>query len=110
MRVLLTRKLAGCIDGIDLSGCNVGDVLELPSPEAGLLIAEQWAIRERRSVARGEGARRYVSQASDRKQPDTHQRPATGEISRRPLEQAADTAARPQTDRPSSRSRGKRRS
>jgi hypothetical protein len=110
MRVLLTRKLADCIDGIDLSGCKVGDVLELPLPEARLLIAEQWGIRERRSVARGEGPRRYVSQASDSKQPDSHHRPATGELSRLKLEQAADTAARSQGDRSSSMSRGKRRS
>ena len=110
MRVLLTRKLADCIDGIDLSGYKVGDVLELPPSEARLLIAEQWAIRERRTVARGEGPRLYVSQTSDRKQPDTHDRPATGKLSRLPLGQAADTAPRPQGDRSSSKPRRKRRS
>ena len=110
MRVLLTRKLADCIDGIDLSGCKVGDILDLPPPEARLLIAEQWAIRERRSAARSEGPRLYVSHASDRKHPDTHRRPATGKLSRLPLGQAADTAPRPQGDRSSSRPRRKRRS
>ena len=44
MRVRLTRKLAEQIDGIDLRGCEVGDVLDLPRAEARLLLAEQWAL------------------------------------------------------------------
>jgi hypothetical protein len=70
MRVLLRRKLAECIDGIDLSGHKVGDVLELPSPEARLLIAEQWAVPERRSAARGEGSGESMSRASNTPQPE----------------------------------------
>ena len=50
MRVVLTRKLAECVDGIELSGWRVGDVLELPDQEASLLLAERWAIRDRRLV------------------------------------------------------------
>lgn len=41
--VRLTRKLAAVVDGIDLSRCQVGDVIELTDHEARLLIAEGWA-------------------------------------------------------------------
>ena len=50
MRVVLTRKLAERVDGIELSGWRVGDVLELPDQEASLLLAERWAIPDRRST------------------------------------------------------------
>jgi hypothetical protein len=43
MWVRLTRKLAECLDGIDVSQRCVGDVFELPSADAELLVAEQWA-------------------------------------------------------------------
>ena len=43
MWIRLTRKLARCLDGIDVSQRCVGDVFELPSAEAELLVAEQWA-------------------------------------------------------------------
>ena len=50
--VVLTRKLANMIDGIDLAGHRVGDRMPLPSHEAGMLIAEGWArpsrVQERR--------------------------------------------------------------
>jgi hypothetical protein len=64
MRVLLRRKLAECIDGVDLSGHQVGDVFELPTAKAWLLVAEQWAIVERRSAMRGEGGQRSQRRAS----------------------------------------------
>lgn len=41
--VVLTRKLAQVIDGIDLSECCVGDRMPLGRKEARLLIAEGWA-------------------------------------------------------------------
>jgi hypothetical protein len=44
MRVRLVRKLADVIDGVDISDYGVGDVLDLHSDEARLLIAEDWAI------------------------------------------------------------------
>ena len=50
MRVVLTRKLAECVDGVELSGWRVGEVLELPDQEASLLLAERWAIPDRRVV------------------------------------------------------------
>ena len=52
MRVRLTRKLAEMIDGVNLSGYNPGDLLELSDAEAQLIIAEQWGILERRGQDR----------------------------------------------------------
>jgi hypothetical protein len=64
MRVRLTRKLAEMIDGIDLSGHNEGDLLNLPEPQGRLLVAEQWGFEERRFVDRGENPRHSVSRSS----------------------------------------------
>jgi len=44
MRIKLVRKLAECLDGVDVSRNREGDVLELPGREAELLIAERWAL------------------------------------------------------------------
>jgi hypothetical protein len=44
MRVRLNKKFAERIDGVNLHGCEVGDVLDLPGPEARLLVAEGWAV------------------------------------------------------------------
>ena len=44
MRVRLIKKLADIIDGVDLRGRSVGDLLTLKPREAKLLIAEQWAV------------------------------------------------------------------
>jgi hypothetical protein len=49
MKVRLTRKLANRLDGVDVSNNVVGDVLDLPAEEARLLVAEKWAMPERRS-------------------------------------------------------------
>jgi hypothetical protein len=46
MLVRVTRKLAEAIDGVDLSGVHVGDVINLPARKARLLIAEEWATFE----------------------------------------------------------------
>ena len=46
MRVRLTQKLAERVDGIDLTGMAVGDVLELPDRQALCLILEGWATAE----------------------------------------------------------------
>lgn len=43
MSVRLTRKYAEAIDGVDLSGADVGDRLSLSHRDAGMLIAEGWA-------------------------------------------------------------------
>ena len=43
IRVRLTRKFAQILNGIDLSRTNAGEILELSSFEAELLIAEGWA-------------------------------------------------------------------
>jgi hypothetical protein len=44
MRIQLIRKLAKSIDGVDLSGYEAGDVLDLSVRDAQLLIAEEWAV------------------------------------------------------------------
>ena len=52
----LTHKYAEMIDGIDLSGREVGERFPLPSRDARMLIAEGWAepvaARERRDRER----------------------------------------------------------
>jgi hypothetical protein len=45
MWVRLTRKLADFLDGVDVSDRHAGDVFELPTCDAHLLIAEGWAER-----------------------------------------------------------------
>jgi len=45
MWIRLTRKLANFLNGIDVSDRHVGDVFELPTFSAHLLIAEGWAER-----------------------------------------------------------------
>ena len=43
MKVVLTRKLAERVDGVDLSKARVGEVMTVSRREAELLIAEGWA-------------------------------------------------------------------
>jgi hypothetical protein len=50
MRVRLVRKLAEEIDGVDLRGHHVDEVFEASPKDARLLMAEEWAIAERRSA------------------------------------------------------------
>ena len=50
VKVWLRKKLAECINGVRLQDAHVGDVLDLPASEARLLIAEEWAVLERRKV------------------------------------------------------------
>jgi len=52
MRLLLTQKFAERIDGVDLRAHEVGDVIDLPVSDGRLLIAERWAIVERRKEQR----------------------------------------------------------
>lgn len=61
MRIRLTKKFADRIDGVDLHRHFVGDLLDLEPSEATLLIAEGWALAERRTTDR----RHYVSGTSD---------------------------------------------
>ena len=42
MRIRLTRKLAGRLNGIDASNQQVGDIMEHPDKAAAMLIAEGW--------------------------------------------------------------------
>jgi hypothetical protein len=52
VRVRLLRKLANRLDGVDVSACAVGDVLEVSPAQAQLLIAEGWAVRDPASERR----------------------------------------------------------
>jgi hypothetical protein len=51
MKVRLLKKLADEVDGVDLRGHTVGETFDLPPREATLLLAEQWAMPERRERA-----------------------------------------------------------
>ena len=44
VKVILIRKLAGALNGIDLTACNEGDVMEMSAEDARVLIAEAWAV------------------------------------------------------------------
>jgi hypothetical protein len=48
MLVRLTRKFAERIDDVDLTRNAVGNLIDLPDAKARLLIAEGWAMEERR--------------------------------------------------------------
>ena len=48
MLVRLARKFAERIDGVDLSNNAVGTLIELPDRKAHLLLAEGWALEDRR--------------------------------------------------------------
>ena len=48
MRVRLTKKYAENIDGVDLADHVVGEMLDLPQEEAQFLLAEKWALPDRR--------------------------------------------------------------
>jgi hypothetical protein len=43
MLVLLKVKLADVVNGLDLSHCSEGDVIEVAERDGALLIAEHWA-------------------------------------------------------------------
>lgn len=48
MLVRLTRKFAQRIDDVDLTRNAVGNLIDLPDEKARVLIAEGWAMEERR--------------------------------------------------------------
>jgi hypothetical protein len=50
MRVRITRKLAEWVDGVDLSRCREGDVIDLTERQAQLIVAERWAVPARRAA------------------------------------------------------------
>jgi hypothetical protein len=43
MRVRLIMKLAETVNGLDLSHCHEGDIIELSAGQAAMLIREGWA-------------------------------------------------------------------
>ena len=68
MRVRLVRKLADRVDGVDLTHCDVGEVIELPEPDGRLVIAEQWGEFARRQADLEQARERAVGGSSDRRQ------------------------------------------
>jgi hypothetical protein len=48
MRVRILRKLADWLDGVDLTHCDVGEVIDLPEHDGALVVAENWAVFARR--------------------------------------------------------------
>lgn len=100
MRVRLTRKLAGHINGVDLRAHNPGDVFDISPEEGGLLIAEGWAIAERRFADRGESARRYGSAApqAETSAQRTSGAPVGSRSNAPPSAQAADRQSRRASD------------
>jgi hypothetical protein len=50
MRVRVVRKLADWVDGIDLSHCTAGDLIDLAERQARIMIAERWAVFARRAA------------------------------------------------------------
>jgi hypothetical protein len=65
MKVRLTKKLAECIDGVELSDHRVGDILELPPTQARLLLAEEWAVPHSRTRKNPPSGRSPASRRSD---------------------------------------------
>jgi hypothetical protein len=57
MRVRLTVKLAEVVNGVDLSHASEGDILDLDSRDAAMLIAGGWAelVPEPKARRRGSG-------------------------------------------------------
>ena len=68
MRVRLIRKFADRIDGVDLRGHEVDKVFDVSPMDARLLMAEEWAIAERRSVDLPHRVERRSSSHSDVRQ------------------------------------------
>src|ERR1041384_7511782 len=48
MRVRILRKLADRLDGVDLTPCDVGELIDLPEHDGALVVAENWAVFARR--------------------------------------------------------------
>jgi hypothetical protein len=49
MRIRLTKKLANCLDGIDVSTHETGDVFEVTQAEGGLLNSRRHRVIEQES-------------------------------------------------------------
>src|SRR5438445_8245909 len=72
MRVRVVRKLADFVDGIDLTHCTVGDVIDVSEPEALAMVAERWALPARRSSDAPSPSQRFSADAiiaADRRSP-----------------------------------------
>jgi hypothetical protein len=43
LKIRLTKRFAEVLNGVDLSRCQLGDVLDVSPKDAGILLAEGWA-------------------------------------------------------------------
>ena len=65
-RIRLTRKLANRLNGVDLSGHRVGEIFDLRSDAASVLINEGWAeLWIEPSPARADARNRPPSDVSE---------------------------------------------
>jgi hypothetical protein len=78
MKLILIRKLADVMDGVDVSDHQVGDVIDLAGRDADVLIAEGWVTEDRRTRSLATGMR-------ERRQP----RPAAPETLEQHLNRAS---------------------
>lgn len=62
MQIRLIRKLAECLDGVDVSHYHAGDVLDLPRREAEMLLTEGWASRNVEAAGNREWPRPAVDE------------------------------------------------
>jgi hypothetical protein len=53
MKVVLVRRLADSMDGVDVSQHQVGDTIDLSARDAEVLMAEGWVVAERRTEPQG---------------------------------------------------------
>jgi hypothetical protein len=74
MKIRLTKRFAKFIDGIDLSRAAAGEVLDLSSREAALLILEGWAAPIDEDTARRVMVSEERHEAADR--PRASRKPA----------------------------------
>jgi hypothetical protein len=75
VHVRLTKKLADALNGLDLRGFRIGDVIQLEDPLAAMLIAEKWAVT----------ADKAPETADDRSMRDTRRKRRTAVARRRRL-------------------------
>jgi hypothetical protein len=60
MRIRLTRKLANLLNGVDLTHCRVGNILDVHPSVGQMLVAEEWAepVEQKRDTAADRSPRR----------------------------------------------------
>jgi hypothetical protein len=60
VKVTLTRKLARVINGVDLTACHEGEIIDIRDQDARVLIAEGWAVPVTTQLPAARHRPRYV--------------------------------------------------